>query len=55
LKGKLETLRQTFVKHFSTTYVDNWLKEFEKLLLDNALFKVQNQVLANNNPKWNDW
>jgi hypothetical protein len=23
--------------------------------LDNALFKVQNQALANNNPKWKEW
>jgi len=42
-------------KHFSTTYVDNRLKEFEELLLDNALLKVQNQALVDNNPKWKEW
>jgi hypothetical protein len=47
LKGELETLRQTFGKHFSTTYVDNRLLEFEELLLDNALLKVQNQAFQN--------
>jgi hypothetical protein len=31
------------------------LKEFEELLLDNTLFKVQNQVLGNRNPKWKEW
>jgi hypothetical protein len=32
--------------------MDNQLRVFEELLLDNALFKVQNQALANKNPKW---
>jgi hypothetical protein len=31
------------------------LKEFEKLLLDNTLLKVQNQALRDRNPKWKDW
>jgi len=31
--------------------MDNRLREFEELLLDNALFKVQNQALVDNNPK----
>jgi hypothetical protein len=35
--------------------MDNWLKEFEELLLYNVLFKVQNQALANKNPKWKEW
>jgi hypothetical protein len=35
--------------------MDNQLREFEELLLDNALFKVQNQTLADKNPKWNEW
>jgi hypothetical protein len=26
--------------------MDNWLKEFEELLLDNALLKVHNQTLV---------
>jgi hypothetical protein len=32
--------------------MNNMLKEFEELLLDNALFKVQNQALGDKNPKW---
>jgi hypothetical protein len=51
----LETLRQTLGKVFQTTYMDNWLKEFEELLLDNALLKVQNQTLVDKNPKWKEW
>jgi hypothetical protein len=30
----------------------NRLKEVEELLLDNTLFKVQNQALGDKNPKW---
>lgn len=33
----------------------NMLKEFEKLLLDNTLFKVQNQALRDKNPQWKEW
>jgi hypothetical protein len=40
LKGKLETFCTTFNKVSQPTYMDNWLKEFEELLLDNALLKV---------------
>jgi hypothetical protein len=32
--------------------MNNKLKEFEELLVDNTLLKVQNQALANKNPKW---
>ncbi len=42
LKGELETLHKTPSKVFQITYMDNQLKEFEELFLDNALFKVQN-------------
>jgi hypothetical protein len=35
--------------------MDNRLREFEELLLDNALLKVQNQALANKNLKWKEW
>jgi hypothetical protein len=35
--------------------MNNKLKEFEELLLDNTLFKVQNQTLRNRNPKWLEW
>jgi len=42
LKGELETLHQTLGKVSQTTYMDNQLREFEELLLDNALFKVHN-------------
>ncbi len=55
LKGKLETLHQTLGKTFQTTYMDKQLKEFEELLLDNALLKVQNQTLAHKNLKWKEW
>jgi hypothetical protein len=47
LKGGLETLCQTPGKASQITYMDHWLKEVEKLLLDNALLKVQNQALFN--------
>ncbi len=40
LKGELETFHKTPSKFFQTTYIGNQLKEFEELLLDNALFKV---------------
>lgn len=35
--------------------MDNHLTEFEELLLDNALLKVQNQALADKNLKWKEW
>jgi hypothetical protein len=35
--------------------MDNWLKELEELLLDNALLKVQNQTMVDKNPKWKEW
>jgi len=35
--------------------MDNWSKEFEKLFLDNALLKVQNQTLVDKNLKWKEW
>jgi hypothetical protein len=34
--------------------MNNRLKEFEELLLDNTLFKVQNQALGKKNPKWKE-
>jgi hypothetical protein len=55
LKGELETLHKSFSKIFQPTYMDNKLKEFEELLLDNALLKVQNQTLVEKNPKWKEW
>jgi hypothetical protein len=42
-------------KTSQTTYMDNQLKEFRELLLDNALFKVLNQALADKNPKSKKW
>jgi hypothetical protein len=33
----------------------NRLKEFEELLLDNTLFKVQNQTLKDKNTNWKEW
>jgi hypothetical protein len=35
--------------------MDNRLKEFEELLLDNALLKVQNQALVSKSLKWKEW
>jgi hypothetical protein len=35
--------------------MDNKLRDFEELLLDSVLLKVQNQALANKNPKWKEW
>jgi hypothetical protein len=35
--------------------MNNRLKEFEELLLDNMLLKVQNKALGNKNPKWKEW
>jgi L-rhamnose mutarotase len=35
--------------------MDNWLREFEELILDNVLLKVQNQTSVDNNPKWKKW
>jgi hypothetical protein len=35
--------------------MNNMLKEFEELLLDNTLFKVHNQALGHRNPKWKEW
>jgi hypothetical protein len=35
--------------------MNNRLKEFEELLLDNTLFKMQNQTLGDKNPKWKEW
>jgi len=52
LKNELETLHQLLGKTFQSTYMDNWLNDFEELLLDNALLKVQNQALEDKNPKW---
>jgi hypothetical protein len=40
LNGELETFHKSFGKASRPTYMDNWLEEFEKLLLDNALLKV---------------
>jgi hypothetical protein len=55
LKGELETLRKAPSKAYQPIYMHNELKEFEELLLDNVLFKVQNQPLTNKNPKWKEW
>jgi hypothetical protein len=35
--------------------MNNRLKEFEELLLNNTLLKVQNQALGYRNPKWKEW
>lgn len=35
--------------------MDNRLKEFKELPLDNALLMMQNQTLANKNLKWMEW
>jgi len=35
--------------------MNNKLKEFEELLLDNTLFKVHNQALGEKNLEWKEW
>jgi hypothetical protein len=55
LKGKLETLCKAPNKVFQPIYMDNWLKEFEGLLLDNVMLKVQNRTLVDKNMKWKEW
>jgi hypothetical protein len=35
--------------------MNNRLKDFEQLLLDNTLLKEQNQALGDRNPKWKEW
>jgi hypothetical protein len=35
--------------------MNNMLKEFEELLLDNTLLKVQNQTLGDENLEWKEW
>lgn len=39
LKGQLETLHKSPNKTSQPTYMDNQLKEFEELIMDNTLFK----------------
>jgi hypothetical protein len=48
---ELETFCQSPSKTFQITYMDNQLREFEELLLDNALLEVHNQALVDKNPK----
>jgi hypothetical protein len=54
LKGELETLWKASNKVSQTTYMDNRLKEFKELFLDNALLKVQNKTLVDKNPNWKE-
>jgi hypothetical protein len=35
--------------------MNNRLKEFEELLLDNTSLKIHNQTLEDKNPKWKEW
>jgi hypothetical protein len=35
--------------------MNNSLKEFKELLLNNTVLKVQNQALGDRNPKWKEW
>jgi hypothetical protein len=35
--------------------MNDGLKEFDELLLDNTLFKVPNKALGDKNPKWKEW
>jgi hypothetical protein len=55
IKGKLEAMHQSPGKTFQTTYMDNHLREFKELLLENALLKVQNQPLLDKNLEWKEW
>jgi hypothetical protein len=40
LKGKMEIMQISPSKTFHILHMDNWLKDFGELLLDNALFKI---------------
>jgi hypothetical protein len=51
----METLCKSLGEAFQPMYMDNQLKEFEELFMDNALFKVQNQALVKKNLKWKEW
>ncbi len=44
LKDKVQAMRISPSKTFQTLHVDNWLRKFEELMLDNALLKIQNQT-----------
>lgn len=49
----------TKVQMNNTTHLfvrmQNMLNQFEELLLDNTVFKVQNHALETKNPKWKEW
>jgi hypothetical protein len=55
-KGQYETIKVQSNKPSSILPVrmNNKLKEFEELLPDNILLKVQNQALGDRNPKWKE-
>jgi len=36
-------------------YMNNRLKQLEKLLLDNILLKMHNKTLVEKNPRWKEW
>jgi hypothetical protein len=56
-KGQFETAKVQLNKHSPIIAVrmNNRLKEFEELLLNNTLLKVQNQASKDKNPKWKEW
>jgi len=57
LKGQYEIAKVQLNKPNPILLVrtNNRLKEFEEILLDNTLVKVQNQALGNKNPEWKEW
>ncbi len=52
-------MERTKVQMSNTTQLpirmQNKLKEFEELLLDNTMFNMQNHTLETKNPKWKEW
>lgn len=52
-------MEMTKVQMSNTTHLfvrmQNMLNQFEELLLDNIVFKVQNHALETKNPKWKEW
>jgi hypothetical protein len=55
-KGQYETTKVQLHKPNPILLVrmNNMLKKFEELVLDNTLFKVHNQALGDRNPKWRE-
>ncbi len=38
-----------------SSIMNNMSKDFEELILNNTLLKMQNQAFKDRNPKWKEW